>query len=643
MDKEKALEEFFKSLRIAFNNASIYFKEHPIFIKSVEDLMKKINTLFSFLNPLRFGITPKSLLVEEKYWEGERLYEELAEIFHRRKIKSIEIKKGIAVEELIFFLELCSLPLKDIARDGGLEVILKRESQYLGNHLFVEGLDYSQLLMSEGEEQKDIWMHLLFKSVKVGQPKEINKIVNNFEKIMGKFGVKDFLENETLRNNLQVFLAHLKDKENDKFRKCTKELLGSILKNKNVSHADDLNKLKSFFEGLDKSDLSNILHEQILNDENFDSLSVKLFSRLIDKKKHEEVAASLVEKIKKEDFSNVSFKVRKKVKDLFSHTSFIPESYQRTLSYLFDGTSPLGKFSFDHDLLYDNYSFILFSLAAAEKRGDYLKPILERVLEDWERIIKSKDLECLQRFLEVLEKQRGGALSLLYLFQEIDKRIVSLLEKRILEESCSNFDFFLSKVKTTSLSLDFYLNMIFKEGKVNQNILRLFFNFFSEDLSLFYEKLKKKSYDISFLREVIENLKILNSPIGIEVLKNIFSFSNQFMKREVLRAVKELSGYNTEFLLPILKTKNTFLKKEALMILASDEKVKKKAIEILLFISNPLGIRNKILEENIKMIVEAELKDAIACLSILRKRKFFWNRNIRRTAQKVLDKWQDLK
>ncbi|MFH1902029.1 MAG: hypothetical protein ABIK26_07250, partial [Candidatus Omnitrophota bacterium] len=567
--------------------------------------------------------------------------------------------KGIAVEELIFFLELCSLPLKDIARDGGLEVILKRESQYLGNHLFVEGLDYSQLLESEGEEERDIWIDLLSKSVKAGESKEINKISDNFEKVMGKFGVKDFLDNVALRDNLQVFLTYLKDKENDKFRKCTKDLFRSILQNKNVSKNDEVDKLKNFFKDLDKNDLASILHRQILSEENFDILGVKLFSRLIDKEKHKEIAISLVEKIKKEDLSSVSPQTRKKIKDLFSHTSFIPESYRHTLLYLFEGTSSLGQISFDRDLLYENYSFILFGLASIEKRRDFLKLILERILGEWERIVSSKDVECLQRFLELLEEQRkrdlstgrrghpdtfkGGALSLSHLFQEADKRIVSLLEKRILEESCSNFDFFLSKVKTTSLGLDFYLNMIFKKGKVNPNILRLFFNFFSEDLSLFYEKLKKKSYDISFLREFIENLKILNSPLSIEVLKNIFSFSNQFMKRKVLRAVKELSGYNKEFLLPILKTKNTFLKKEALMILASDEKVKKKAIEILLFIPTPLGIRNRILEENIKIIVEAELKEAMECLFILSKRKFFWNKNIRRKAQGAIEKWQDLK
>jgi hypothetical protein len=107
---------------------------------------------------------------------------------------------------------------------------------------------------------------------------------------------------------------------------------------------------------------------------------------------------------------------------------------------------------------------------------------------------------------------------------------------------------------------------------------------------------------------------------------------------EVLRAAPGLAKYE-EFLLSVLKSEETFLKKEALNILAKDETTKKQALEEVLCLLSPWGKKNKVIIENITIIEGLELKAAKPYLLSLSKRLFFWNRNVRKKALEVLKKW----
>ena len=57
MDKEEALHEFIKGLRIAFNNSLAYPRQHPYFVKSVDEFRQKIEVLSGFLKPIKLYIT----------------------------------------------------------------------------------------------------------------------------------------------------------------------------------------------------------------------------------------------------------------------------------------------------------------------------------------------------------------------------------------------------------------------------------------------------------------------------------------------------------------------------------------------------------------------------------------------------------
>ena len=95
MNKEEALNDFLKGLRIVFSNATAYSKDHPYFIKSVENFRQKIDTLFNFLNPIKINIAPNFLFLYDRCWDKEAPYVELASLLHFRKIKSIEFREGL--------------------------------------------------------------------------------------------------------------------------------------------------------------------------------------------------------------------------------------------------------------------------------------------------------------------------------------------------------------------------------------------------------------------------------------------------------------------------------------------------------------------------------------------------------------------
>ena len=193
MGKEEALKELFKSLKMSFKNASIYPPEHPALKKSVSEVKEKIDVALNYLSPLKIGFTPNSLLVDGQYFEKESLYEELARTFHVQRIKMIEVKQGLSVEELMAFLTKAYLSPKEILKKGGFSHILEEEKI---THLAVEELDYSQLLKGEGEEIKDIWPHLLQEAVEKEDIKKISKLADNFEKVVGHFKIEELLENE---------------------------------------------------------------------------------------------------------------------------------------------------------------------------------------------------------------------------------------------------------------------------------------------------------------------------------------------------------------------------------------------------------------------------------------------------------------
>jgi len=602
---------------------------------------EKLDILFNYSSPIRINFTPNSLLIEGEYYEGDKLFKELAEIFHTRKVKSLEIKKGITIDELAAFLTKAQLPPRDILKKGGLGRLLEQEEI---SHLSVEELDYSPLLKGGGEEVEDVWVHLFQEAIEDEDYQRISEFVENFENIIGKFEIKDFLENKELQENIAKFLTYLKDRDKAKLRKCLKDLLKTLVRNKEAFAEANIEKLKVFFADKDEDDVAYALMAEIVTDEQFDSMSFNIFSLLLEKDKHKGVAVSLADIFRERD-SAITPEIRKKIKELLSGASSpeVSEIYRKTLSSFLKDISLEGEFAFDRDLLHRNYRFILLGLISTAAKKEQLSSILERISEDWETITKHRDFEYLRELLNFLEERKEELSSDPY-FEKLDRQISLFIENAMFDERLSSdMEYFIGILKESPSGYEVYLDKIFNENKTSPHILRLFFKFFPGQIHLFQEGLKKTSLNPAFMHRIIESLKTIDTSSSLNSLKHIFSFGSPSVRVKALKAMQHLSMIDENFLYSILKEGDWSFKKEALLILKKEENTEKRAAEILLSIPSLFGMKNKILEENIRIIEEAGLREARDHLLRLSKKKFFWNKNLRKEARRALSKINDRK
>jgi len=639
MNKEIALEDFFKSLNRALKNASLYFKEHPSLVLSAREVKKKIDILLDLVPTLKISFTAESLIAEDKYFEKDKIFVELAQIFHFRKIQSIEIRKGITIEELLAFLTKVYLPPEIILKEGGLNSILKEEKI---SHMTVEELDYSQLLTGEGDEVENIWPYLLQDAVEQENSHKLLKFADNFESFLRDLDTEDLVENDELKVNINKLFTNLKSREEDKFRKCSKDLLKSIMKNRNITKRMESDDTRMLFKDLHNDDFASVLWEEISTDDSFNPLSFQIFSQLAAKRDQESIADSF-EKISQEQSPlSRSPRIRNKIRELLTGSSgdVISETYQNTLSSILSDISYEGELTFDHNLLQENYRFMLLYLLSKEKETERAIHILEDILDEWESIVNQRDLEFVKCLVAVLDRQRSD-LSYDPIFINVNKQILYFVaEYQIFHEGISSdFDELKNYLSGTFLGIKAYLDKMFKENKVGPVILQLFFQIYSESFYLFKKNLMKRSSDVNFLEEITKNLGKVDSPASLESLKCIYSFGNEQIKIKVLESIKNLSIQDEDFLFDILKKSGISLKKRALQILMKSESAKKRVIEELFSILSPVGIRNRILLENIRITKEMELIKARDELTAISEWKSFWNKKLRGETVKVLNEW----
>ena len=109
-DKDELIRSMARALRVAFKMAAMYNLDHPAFKSSVNELMAKFEAIFVHISPLSIGFSPHALLIDNRFWEGERTYMDLAQLFHFRKIKRLEIRPGIPHAEGGKYLPLIGCP-----------------------------------------------------------------------------------------------------------------------------------------------------------------------------------------------------------------------------------------------------------------------------------------------------------------------------------------------------------------------------------------------------------------------------------------------------------------------------------------------------------------------------------------------------
>jgi len=638
MNKEEALTGFLKGLRIAINNSLAYSRAHPYFLKNAQDFKEKIDETFNFLNPIKVNVATEALFLDGKEWKKAAYFVELAHILHQRKIKSIEFQPGLSAAEVADFLSLLALQPKEIIRNGGL-------SRLLGNaksqHIRVENLDYAQLLGGQGEEAKDIWVYLFKEAVEKRDNRRINEFAGDFSKGLHYLNVKEIIEDDQLRQLLAHFLSHLKKEEKEKFFKCAQELSSFIVNSASQVSSDKADKLKEIFGGLESGDFTDILLSQLSGESSFNALNLELFSRLAGEKNAGQIASSLVSKVESRPDLKNNPVFLKQIRDLLSSPGKENASpvYRSALSALLKDISTAASLFFDCHALRVNYRMVILNLFVQEANPDELNLLLKRLDKGWEQVAQDKDYGFLRNLLDTLKQKRGGLPP--DAAENIARQISRIVEADIWDGALPEDLIQLAASLEKSYSAaDFYLNKLFQEKKLSLCGLKLFLGFFPAQLDTFYGLLKQRHADLEFLSQIIKISGQIDLPVSLAVLKEIYSFGNELMKTEVLRAMRACSEFDPEFIFPILREKSHSLKKEALLVLLRDSAAKPKAIEMLLGMRSPWGIKNQLLLENILVIEELGVREARDDLILFSKRRFFWNRQLRNKALAVLENWK---
>ncbi len=639
MDKETAIHEFFMTMKVSLKNASMYNSEHPAFKKSIEEMKEKVEVVFEFMNPIEISFSPHALLIDDRFWDEEKIYRELGRTFHFRKIKKIKVSRALNLNELMVFMSHICLAPREIFQKGGVAHILEDKKI---DHIKVEELDYAQLLQGEGEEVKEGWDYLRQEGVEEQDNTKMMEVADSFEKVIEDFEPGEILEDKEFSENFLRFFSYLKKNEEANYRKCAKNLVKSVVKKKKeIKDEEKLESIKALISDLREEDLASTLWDEILTDDHFDSLSFSIFSRLIEKEKHDKVASSLSNIFQEDDATVIDPDAREKITALLSGTSggLMSEIYRQTLSSLLEDMTYDSKFSFDHSHLRLNYRFILINALAREKTKDSFIDLLEKIYTEWDEITAQKDIEYIQYIFEVVSRQNEDILTDPKV-KKYQSMLIGFVEHSILEgESLESFDYFITHLKESTLDVNTYLERIFTDGKISPYILKSFFKFFKEYLFYFNLNLEQNSNDIKFIERMIKNLKELDSLISLITLKNIYPLGSAVIKYRVLKAMQNLAEFDPKFLSPILKSKEPALKAEALIILMRDQNEKRMAFESLFYIQSPYGVRNKRLIEHIKVVDDKDLKEATIYLEEFSRKKGFWNKKLRTEAQRALEKW----
>ena len=638
MDKEEALHDFIKGLRIAFNNSLAYQREHPYFIKSVEEFRRKVDILFGFLTPIKLNITSEALFLDDRYWAKPLAYAELALILHQRKIKAIELRPGLNTNELADLLSALALSPKEVIKHGGLGVILEKAET---EHVSVEELDYSELLQMKGAgEDGDIWRYLFKGAVLSKDASRINQAAEDFSEGLKNIGVKDLAADNELKQNLVEFFHQLKENNKKVFSECSNAFFDYLIDSKNALSREEAQSLKGLFKNFSESDFADILRKQVAKSDNPDPLFLNLFSIFSQGASSDKAISLFSEHANAGEASGKVHLSAKRIQAFLSNpeSQSVSPVYRNTLFSLLKNISYSENFYFDPKTLRVNYRFILLNMLIQKKDEEGMKFILSNLVKELPFITEDKDFEYMRYLLEVIRSKQKEGTAALEEFDNLKNKITVFLEENIWDDEPSvNLKSLVELLEKSCKGSEFYLNKMFQEDKISLCGLKLFLKFFPMELNVFYSGVEAKAHDLGYLERIVKIIASLDSNLSRVILKQIYSFSNELIKAEILKVTDGLSILDKEFLLDTLKENSRALKKEALRVLSKDSESGKAGVAVLLGIRSPWGSKNKLILENMAIIEELNLKESSNYLVPFTKMNLFWHAPLKNKALSMLE------
>lgn len=642
MINEEALHDFFRSLRLALKTAFLYPVEHPAFKKSAAGLKEKADILLGSAPSLKIGFTPRALVVEGNAWEKDRIWEELAHFFHVRLVLNLEIKPDVSVEDWLHFIRLVSRSPRDIARDGGIRFLLEKDRV---RPFLIEELDYSELLSAEGVEIRDIWMYLLSDALREPTAQKISRAAEIFPRLLGHVTLSELLADRDRATDMERFFSLLKAEEEEKFEACGEAVVRKIFGEKLTLEEGQLDGLSKIFDRLEDQSLARILLEEMTQAERFEPSSLSLFLRLLGDEKCRRIARSFEEEALQGLVElSESSRLRERLQAFLSvppppsHPTVV-SPFQEAFSAVFDQISRRQRPTIDSALLSSSFRFMLLNILAVQASREGASSCLAALDDEWGKIVSEKDFAFLEALYETLEK-KAEVLAEEPFFGKIREELTDFIEKSLLAgEVRPELEHLLKRLSSSRLGVNYYLIAIFEERIVTPAILRTFFHLFPSEIFYFNVNLDQKKSSQRFLEKLTACLAEVDSPLSLATLKHIYSLGDDHMKVKVLEAMGSLSASDENFLFPLLRKAHLAQKKRALIILQKDPVAREKALRILLLRRGPFGIKNKTLLQHLRMVEELDLREAVGHIARLERRRFFWNRRLRREAGNLLRKW----
>ncbi|MCF7800287.1 hypothetical protein K9M16_04800 [Candidatus Babeliales bacterium] len=628
--------DFVKSFKVALINCSIYFPTHPIFSQSINALKEKINLILESSPFLSITIKPESLIINENILDDKNFYKELANQLHCKKIKSIKINNKITNQELSQFLLAISSSRKDILSEGGVGKILRNKEL---ENIIIEELDYSQLIKGEGGRVKDVWRYFLnSKDNQEELKKNFNKFISDLEEIANEYGVKEILSDDKLSRQLLDLFSKLRKEDKEKFKKGLISLSRLILKDENLKDIKNKDEFKNLFSDIEAKQLAKLLFKMLKSKQFVSSSAFKLFSTLVPLKVHKEAAVKLGENIKtSEEEIDVD-----KINDLFlsiEDQGIVP-IYQKSLLINAATNKKERKFYFDQDHLKQNYRLILLDLFFYELNFKQLELILEKIISEIENdYLQNINFIC--KFAKIY-KEKPAEINL----NKFNARVQKIWAKAEINiftgDDYEKFNFLEELLENSTLEASYYLDKI-NENRFNPLVLKLFFKFFPNQ-SLYLSKLiKTKSKNPTFFKKIIVNFRQIDNPLVLNILKDLFGLVSIPAKIEILEVIKKYFKYDKDFFLSLARSQNFNLRKKVVEISVGFPDLYQEIVKNLFSGKNCFGINSKIILENLDIIKENCIAEALPFLQELRTRKYFWNRKIRNKANGILETYYERK
>jgi len=653
MDKRETVSNFLKNFTISLNNAGVYFTNHPFFVNSIKLLKSSLDEHFASADSLTIGIKPNSLIIEGEVFEKEKTYLLIAKSFHQRKVKKIKILKQITVDELIGFLEVVAMPLRDVIKGGGVLELLKTKKI---EDILIDELDYSELLSSgDGAQDKDVWKFLIDEVASSPEKsKDLSGLANNFDKVIKKFNQDDLKQDPKLMNKLKDIMLFLKKTDPEKFKFCSKPFLKFLIKEKDSLGDDNLlQRAKEFVKEVDADALSDVLKEEGFERKKVDPLALQLFSKLLDSDKQKQVSQRLALKLKDSEYLLNNPMAKEKISELFSvNDSFeISPFYREALSGLIQNIGEGGVKSFDNDQLYENYLYLLINLLDQEKKEHEINLIIEKISLENEKIIEAKNIEFIKNYLSVLsnKSKQAYAKETSNLLKEKIRDVVAGVEEILLTNidlfNEDEFEQIYDFIGKSSLSYNDYVEKILSSREYRYRYLKMFLHFFPHHINILFNSMKENLKTVSGTQNSIDIARHIDLPESVKFLKYVFGQANPFLRIEVLKAMQGLSTIDSSFLLSLVKDDSSLIRKAALTCLTrASLEVQQVAANEFLNVFNLFGLGRKVLIKNIYILREEKFKGAKPVLLSLNKKFFFWwEKDLKALIEKTLLEFNEVK